>query len=341
MTPFNLEWWFHWTHDEAFVEVLKVSIPALGSILAALIAWYGIRRTAKVTQEALENSKEATPPELLRLEKWSNILKDSNDYPENIKNGLDIETIQSTYDDILKRATLENRIQNLGILSEEVRQKLLQIRPGSGSKYYPDPTWKISKENYKYLLMLMIMVIILSCYIYLLCNIVFVSDSLNIFDDGSRYSLLFLRIATPIVAIILLVVTVCMAFIVYIQIKVVCDIFLTKKDDEYYAKSVCFMNGYKILKDIYLAPYISGLIENEKQIKIRDKFEKSRLYKEWKKNNDEHPDWGSWNYGLNIGWDNSPNLENQESEEPTESASVGVENESESTLGSSQKITED
>lgn len=335
------DWLFHWTHDEVFKEVLKVSIPALGSILAALIAWYGIRRTAKVTQEALENSKEATPPELLRLEKWSNILKDSNDYPENIKNGLDIETIQSTYDDILKRATLENRIQNLGILSEEVRQKLLQIRPGSGSKYYPDPTWKISKENYKYLLMLMIMVIILSCYIYLLCNIVFVSDSLNIFDDGSRYSLLFLRIATPIVAIILLVVTVCMAFIVYIQIKVVCDIFLTKKDDECYAKSVCFMNGYKILKDIYLAPYISGLIENEKQIKIRDKFEKSRLYKEWKKNNDEHPDWGSWNYGLNIGWDNSPNLENQESEEPAESASVGVENESESTLGSSQKITED
>lgn len=335
------DWLFHWTHDEVFKEVLKVSIPALGSILAALIAWYGIRRTAKVTQEALENSKEATPPELLRLEKWSNILKDSNDYPENIKNGLDIETIQSTYDDILKRATLENRIQNLGILSEEVRQKLLQIRPGSGSKYYPDPTWKISKENYKYLLMLMIMVIILSCYIYLLCNIVFVSDSLNIFDDGSRYSLLFLRIATPIVAIILLVLTVCMAFMVYIQIKVVCDIFLTKKDDEYYAKSVCFMNGYKILKDIYLAPYISGLIENEKQIKIRDKFEKSRLYKEWKKNNDEHPDWGSWNYGLNIGWDNSPNLENQESEESTESASVGVENESESTLGSSQKITED
>ena len=119
------DWLFHWTHDEVFKEVLKVSIPALGSILAALIAWYGIRRTAKVTQEALENSKEATPPELLRLEKWSNILKDSNDYPENIKNGLDIETIQSTYDDILKRATLENRIQNLGILSEEVRQKLL------------------------------------------------------------------------------------------------------------------------------------------------------------------------------------------------------------------------
>lgn len=334
------DWLFHWTHDEVFKEVLKVSIPALGSILAALIAWYGIRRTAKVTQEALENSKEATPPELLRLEKWSNILKDSNDYPENIKNGLDIETIQSTYDDILKRATLENQIQNLGILSEEVRQKLLQIRPGSGSKYYPDPTWKISKENYKYLLMPMIMVILLPCYIYLLCNIVFVYDSLNIFDDGSRYSFLFLRIATPIDAIILLFVTVCMAFIVF-QIKIVCDIFLTIKNDEYYAKSVCFMNGYKVLKDIYLAPYISGLIENEKQIKIRDRFEKSRLYREWKKNNDEHPDWGSWNFGLNIGWDNSPNLENQESEEPTESASVGVEIESESTLGSSQKITED
>ena len=335
------DWLFHWTHDHVFIDIFKVFITALGPIGAGVITWFGIRWTGKLTKQTLENTKESTPPELLRLEKWSSILKDSNDYPENIKNGLDIETIQSTYDDILKRATLENRIQNLGILYEEVRQKLLQIRPGSGSKYYPDPTWKISKKNYKYLLMLMIMVILLSYYIYLLCNIVFVSDSLNIFDDGSRYSLLFLRIATPIVAITLLVATVWMAFIMYIQIKVVRDIFLTKKDDEYYAKSVCFMNGYKILKDIYLAPYISGLIENEKQIKIRDKFEKSRLYKEWKKNNDEHPDWGSWNYGLNIGWDNSPNLENQESEEPTESASVGVENESESTLGSSQKITED
>ena len=117
------DWLFHWTHDDVFREVLKVSIPALGSILAALIAWYGIRRTAKVTQEALENSKEATPPELLRLEKWSTILKDSSDYPENIKNELDINAIHSTYNDIIKRATLENKVIKLGILSAEVREK--------------------------------------------------------------------------------------------------------------------------------------------------------------------------------------------------------------------------
>lgn len=141
------DWLFHWTHDEVFKEVLKVSIPALGSILAALIAWYGIRRTAKVTQETLENSKEATPPELLRLEKWLTILKDSEQYPENLKNGLDVKRISNTYNDVLKWATLENRVMNLGISSPEIRQALLQIKPGDGDGTYPKQSWKIFKDK--------------------------------------------------------------------------------------------------------------------------------------------------------------------------------------------------
>ncbi|WP_278552606.1 hypothetical protein [Rothia dentocariosa] len=142
------DWLFHWAHDEVFKEVLKVSIPALGSILAALIAWYGIRRTAKVTQEALENSKEATPPELLRLEKWSAILTDSKNYPKKIKHELDVNTIQSTYNDILKRATLENRVMNLGILSSNVRNELISVNKiGVGYGVYPRPKWGGPKPN--------------------------------------------------------------------------------------------------------------------------------------------------------------------------------------------------
>ena len=142
------KFWFHWTRDEVFKEVLKVSIPALGSILAALITWYGICRTAKVNQESLENSKETTPPELLRLEKWSSILKDSNDYPENIKHELDVNTIQFAYNDILVRATLENQVIKLGALSAEVRENLISIKSHMGGMHYPKPSWdKVVLKN--------------------------------------------------------------------------------------------------------------------------------------------------------------------------------------------------
>lgn len=62
-------------------EFWKVLISSLGQMLMVFITWYGIYRNSKITQGALEDSKEATPPELLRLEKWSTILKDSSNTP--------------------------------------------------------------------------------------------------------------------------------------------------------------------------------------------------------------------------------------------------------------------
>ena len=141
------DWLFHWTHDDVFKEVLKVSIPALGSILAALIAWYGIRRTAKVTQETLENSKEATPPELLRLEKWSTILKDSEGYPKNLDIGID--TICSTYKDVLKRATVENRVKNMLVWDMDVKDRLLETEPVSDRNVYPIQDWSSMFNTFK------------------------------------------------------------------------------------------------------------------------------------------------------------------------------------------------
>ena len=78
--------WVHWTHDEVFKEILKASIPTLGTILSILVTWYKARKIDKVAQE----TREATPPELLRLEKWSTILKESEQYPGELKNELEI-----------------------------------------------------------------------------------------------------------------------------------------------------------------------------------------------------------------------------------------------------------
>ena len=41
----------------------------------------------------------------------------------------------------------------------------------------------------------------------------------------------------------------------------------------------------------------------------REEFEKSRNYKRWKnKIKREHPKWESWNYGLDIGCNNKPEV---------------------------------
>ena len=45
------------------------------------------------------------------------------------------------------------------------------------------------------------------------------------------------------------------------------------------------------------------LFEDDAESKERDKFEKTKEYKKWKK---ENPHLTSWNYGLSIEWDNDP-----------------------------------
>ena len=270
------DWLFHWTHDEVFKEVLKVSIPALGSILAALIAWYGIRRTAKVTQEALENSKEATPPELLRLEKWSTILKDSSDYPENIKNELDINAIHSTYNDIIKRATLENKVIKLGILSAEVRENLISIKLSSGGVYYPRPSWgKMGLKNWA---------ISITLIIGFLIN--FITLGFGVATGRTPFWLFIIFFASFTFAGV-------MTFRVENFNKT--------------QKNIIFRNGYHALRDVYLARESISLVETSREIKEREGFEKTRIYKEWEnKIKEEYPKWTSWNYGLDIGDNKKP-----------------------------------
>lgn len=283
------DWLFHWTHDEVFNEVLKVSIPALGSILAALIAWYGIRRTAKVTQEALENSKEATPPELLRLEKWSTILQESKGYPQEIKEGLDLAAIYSTYNDVLVRATLENEIMKLGVLSPDIRQELLQIKPGSGGKYYPSPSRRVSGRRD---LLVLIGGIAFSAFILII----------------SIYNISKHDLMSRIVYIL------CMVFSILFIIIFLVGIYnhVGKNTVSDYIRDITFRNSYRALKSIYLAPGVDNVFENEDQMNQRKEFEKRRGYNvsylAWRRGiEDKYPEWTSWNYGLNIDWNNDPN----------------------------------
>lgn len=73
------------------MEVKDIIISIVVPLFVAVMSYFGSRRGTKVAREEFENRKEATPPELLRLEKWSTILKDLEDYPPRSQEWLGFE----------------------------------------------------------------------------------------------------------------------------------------------------------------------------------------------------------------------------------------------------------
>lgn len=282
MSPFTWEWWFHWTHDQVFIDILSTLLGALGPIAAGVITWFGNRWTGKLTKQTLENTKEATPPELLRLEKWSTILKDSENYPQKTKYGLDLYAMYSTYNDVLNRATLENRVINLGILSEKVIKDLVNIKPTTGNENYPQSTQdaygSIKRGIFIVLLVLFYISVAASFFIIMIFNGMFQGWIVLI---GGLIGLCFI-------------------------VKAIMEVFREARES-----NIVFRNGYHALKGVYLARKSIELIESSKEKRERKGFEKSKIYKRWKnKIKNEHPEWESWNYGLDIGSDNNPEKAN-------------------------------
>lgn len=267
---------------------INIVIPLLGIVIAHLASWYGV----KVEQKKFENSIKATPSELLRLEKWSTILKDLGGYPCEIKNNLDIDAISNAYNFYLSRATLENKVMDLGIIFPEFQQELLCIKPGSGDKKYPTPSWRVFRWK-DFILYISIILILGYIFIFLMSNI-FIAYEYGLFG-------LFLVI---IVVDFLFVVSMIDGIRVH---------YIRKNNSYHYMRDITFRNGYRALKYVYLAPGVSDVVEDEVQEDQRNNFEKHRRYghpyRIWKKSiKDDHPDWSSWNYGLNIDWNNDPTI---------------------------------
>lgn len=270
------DWLFHWTHDQVFIDILKAFIAALGPIAAGVITWFGIRWTGKLTKQTLENTKEATPPELLRLEKWSTILKDSKDYPKEIKDGLKLKAIYTTYNDVLMRATLEDKVIKLGILSAEVRENLTSIKLSSGGRYYPRPSWeKMVLKNWA---------ISITLILGFLIN--FITLGFGVATGRTPFWL----------------------FIIFFVSFTFAGV-MTFRAEKFNKtqKNIIFRNGYHALRNVYLARESISLVETPRESKERKGFKNTRAYKEWEnKIKEEYTEWTSWNYGLDIGYSNKP-----------------------------------
>lgn len=277
-----IDWLFHWIHDN---EVLKLLVPSVGYIFVGILTWLGAWQASKISKQNLEDVRQATPPELLRLEKWSKILKDSVEYPTEIKDKLDMKAIVHTYNVVLARATQENRVveqvMRLGIEYADVRDALISIKIGSGNGIYPKKSWKNNIGT--------VMFIIYSIFIFIIFPlfIIKIFSGINILENE-----LFL--------IMILILTIIMTVAIY----------MIKTPDEV-EKDIIFRNGYRVLKDSYLIPEISDVYEDGSQDRQRNRFEKklgySRSYSGWReKTGQKHPNWTSWNYGLLVDWDNIP-----------------------------------
>ena len=281
------DWLFHWTHDEVFKEVLKALIPAIGYVFVGAITWIGIWRTSKIAKQTLEDAREATPPELLRLEKWSTILKDSEQYPKNVD--VSINTIYRTYKDVLKRATLENRIKNMAIWDSEVEDKLLKIKPNSGKSKYPKEEWGIQSIYRR-------SVIFRWIYIAAQTLVIFFFYRLIIFNSRETFgfwSIVFLG-GIFIINIAFIIGAVIMDNTYYNKYK--------RKLPDTLMKNIVYRNCYYALREVFLVDGLE-LSESLDEQKERKGFENTKEYKKWQK---ENPKLTSWNYGLSISWDNNP-----------------------------------
>lgn len=290
------DWLFHWTHDEVFKEVLKALIPAIGYVFVGAITWIGIWRTSKIAKQTLEDTREATPPELLRLEKWSTILKDSEGYPKNIS--VDIGTIYSTYKDVLKRATLENRIKNMAIWDSEVEDKLLKIKPNSGQSEYPKEEWGVQsvyKRSSRILNWTLVPLFLLDIGFFLYI----------IFNSGKTLESLF-EVIFSLVFIINIVLLLGAVIIINIYDK------YKRKLPDALMKNIVYRNCYYALREVFLVDGLE-LVESPDERKEREEFEKTGKYKKWQ---EENPQLTSWNYGLSIDRDNNPEKDKTDESAP-------------------------
>ena len=287
--------------------LISVGVP----LIVAFMSWWGNRSAVKINRETLENVKEATPPELLRLEKWSNILKDSEQYPESLKKRMDLGIISTTYNDVLKWATLENRIMNLGISSPEIRQALLQIKPGDGDGTYPKQSWKIFKDKIDVIMAVITISSAVASVYFIVCIVI---GFMNLREEIFRG-----WINSIFNIIIILLIMIIPSFILFLSFYLIWKVYIKKEDPQFYENNIIFRNTYHALKDIYLKDDKIHLLETPDEENQRAHFKGMKIYKDWENRiKKKHFDWGTWNYGLNIVENNDPEFTKSESEGPTD-----------------------
>lgn len=163
------------------------------------------------------------------------------------------------------------------------------ISPRTGGKNYP----RFSRGNYRYKGWYIIIMVMILSFLILIISQSFVPTVGKLIQGDSEGWFEAIGI----------IVTLVLSCILFKDMNVAYN--------EVREKNIIFRNGYYALRNVYLARKSIELIESSKEKRERKGFEKSKIYKRWKnKIKNEHPEWESWNYGLDIGSDNNPEKAN-------------------------------
>ena len=269
----------------------------ISPVLVATISLVGILVQLKIAHDRLENDKDTTPPALSRLENISEILKDIEKYPDEIKKVLYSKGMFSAYKRILDQINIENEILRLGVYNVEVLEALKCIPVGQGLGEYPSPGWSISKYRKTNTALLYIL--------YILMTLLFV------FNLALAFLMVYVyrEYVGSWLFVIYLLLTIGPAFLsLFMAISVYKTLSKDKQNikHEVLENNIIFKNCYYALRDIFLVDgyELNKISDGQEE---REEFKKTKEYKEWwDKVKKDHPQWTSWNYGLSISWDNDP-----------------------------------
>ncbi|WP_311157640.1 hypothetical protein [Rothia dentocariosa] len=274
----------------------------ISPVIVSAVSLIGIWVQIKISRNSLENDRDTTPPALSQLEKISVVMKDSEKYPDGIKKILYSKDVFYTFKGLLDRVNIENKVLGLGVHNLEVLEVLISTPIGKGLGRYPSPLWNISR--YRKNLTLLFWVLRIIIVLLFLLNIF--SALFIVYVSGKYMETL------PLVASIFLTITpAILCVFIIISIHKYSAKYYQENNYKLLENNIIFRNSYYALRDIYLIKNNIELEETGEEEKERNAFRETGEYKKWKKDMDEKGfNWGSWNYGLSIDWDNNPKKDN-------------------------------
>lgn len=266
---------FWWMGDpEVWKGVAPAIITVIGVVTTAIV-------TARNVSKTIKNTNHGTPPELLKAEKWLDVLEGAGkQLPPWSKDYL---LIKNSYISGVRSAVLESRLESLGINDELVKKRLAKVPIRDYSNIselnFPKPEKYFTKFG-KYIRTILIVVI---CILVVLAIMLFLADIVLLFAGGvSEVAIININ------ALLLVSLSVAWFLIKYMY---------SRNGDMDIVEDVVFRNIYQHESDLYtMSDFL--VRESVDELKRRVKFMNSKNFRKWYQ---ESNCTSSWGYGFDVG----------------------------------------
>ncbi len=267
-----LFWWM--SDPEAWKGVAPAIIAVIGVATTAIV-------TARNVSKTIKNTNYGTPPELLKAEKWLDVLEGAG--KQFSPWSKDYLLIKNSYISGVRSAVLESRLESLGINDELVNKRLAKVPIRDYSNIselnFPKPEKYFTKFGKTVRTFLAILICILIVVIVLL----FIADIVLLFAGGVS-EVVIINITTLL--LVSLSITWCLVKYMY-----------SRNGDMDIVEDVVFRNIYQHESELYTMSDLP-VKESVDEFKRRVKFMNSKNFRKWYQ---ESNCTSSWGYGFDVG----------------------------------------